>query len=34
MVWENTTGDIETSAKDSLGLYELQQHKSWFDEEC
>jgi len=25
---------IKTSAKDSLGLYELKQHKPWFDEEC
>ena len=34
MVWENITENIKTSAKDSLGLYELQQHKLWFDEEC
>jgi len=27
-------GDIKTSAKESLGLYELKQHKPWFDEEC
>jgi len=25
---------IKTSAKDSLGLHELKQHKPWFDEEC
>jgi len=26
-VWEN----ISTPATDSLGLYELKQHKTWFD---
>ena len=26
--------NIKTSAKDSLGLRELKQHKPWFDEEC
>jgi hypothetical protein len=26
--------NIKTSAKHSLGLYELKQHKLWFDEEC
>ena len=31
---ENTTENIRTSAKESLGLQELKQHKSWFDEEC
>ena len=25
---------IKTSAKESLGLHELKQHKPWFDEEC
>ena len=30
---ENTEENIRMSAKDSLGLYELKQHKSWFDEE-
>jgi len=25
---------MRTSAKESLGLQELKQHKSWFDEEC
>jgi hypothetical protein len=34
MVWGNITENIKTSAKESLGLYELQQHNSWFDEEC
>jgi hypothetical protein len=27
--WEN----IKTSAKESLGHYELQQHEPWFDDE-
>jgi hypothetical protein len=31
---ENIKEKIETSAKDSLGLYELKQHKTWFDKEC
>jgi len=29
----NHSREIKTSAKDSLGLYELKQHKPWFDEE-
>jgi len=33
-VWENIQKNIKTSAKDSLGLYELKKHKTWFDEEC
>jgi hypothetical protein len=32
--WENIKQNIKTSAKDSLGLYELKQHKPWFDEKC
>ncbi len=32
--WENIKENIKTSAKDSLGLHELKQHKLWFDEEC
>jgi len=32
--WENSKESIKTSAKHSLGLYELKQHKPWFDEEC
>jgi len=32
--WENIKDNIQTSAKDSLGLHELKQHKPWFDEEC
>ena len=32
--WENIKENIKTSAKDSLGVYKLKQHKPWFDEEC
>ena len=32
--WENIKENIKTSAKDSVGLYELKEHKPWFDEEC
>ena len=32
--WENIKGNIKTSAKESLGLYELKQHKPSFEEEC
>jgi len=32
--WENIKENIKTSAKDSLGLQELKQHKPWFNEEC
>ena len=31
---ENIKENIKTSAKGSLGLHELKQHKPWFDEEC
>ena len=31
---ENIKENIKTSAKESLGLHELKQHKPWFDEEC
>jgi hypothetical protein len=30
--WENIRENIKTSAKESLGLYELHQHKPWFDD--
>jgi hypothetical protein len=30
--WENIKENIKTSFKESLGLYELEQHKPWFDE--
>jgi len=29
--WENITGNVRTSAKESLSLYELKQRKPWFD---
>jgi len=32
--WENIKESIKTSAKESLGLYKLKQHKQWFGEEC
>jgi len=31
--WENFKENIKTSAKDSLGLQKLKQHKPWSDEE-
>ena len=31
---ENIKENTKTSAKESLGLHELKQHKPWFDEEC
>jgi hypothetical protein len=30
---ENIKESIKTSAKESLGLYELKRHKPWFDKE-
>jgi len=30
--WENFKENIKTSAKEGLGLYELKQHKPWFEE--
>jgi len=33
-IWENIKENIITSAKESLGLHELKQHKPWFHEEC
>jgi len=32
--WENIKENIKTSAKESLGLHELNRHKPWFDKEC
>src|SRR5215831_10162697 len=32
--WESVKETIKTSAKESLGLQEMEQHKPWFDEEC
>jgi hypothetical protein len=34
LVWESIKDNIKTSAKESLGLHEMKQHKPWFDEEC
>jgi len=33
-IWENIKDNIQTSAEESLGVHELKQNKSWFDEEC
>ena len=32
--WENIQENVKTSAKETLGLYDLKQHKPWFNEEC
>ena len=32
--WENIKANIKTSAKESLGVYELKKHEPRFDEEC
>jgi len=32
--WKHIKENIQTSAKESLGLHELNQNKPWFDEEC
>jgi hypothetical protein len=32
--WQKIKENIKTSAKESLGLLKLRQHKLWFDEEC
>jgi hypothetical protein len=32
--WETIRENIQISAKESLGYYELKKHKTWFDEEC
>jgi hypothetical protein len=32
--WEDIKENIKISAKETLGLHELKQHKPWFDEEC
>jgi len=34
LTWENIKENIQTSAKESLGLDEFKQNKHWFDEEC
>jgi hypothetical protein len=32
--WESSRENIKPSAIESLGYYELKQHKPWFDEDC
>jgi hypothetical protein len=32
--WETIKENIKASAKKSLGLHELKQHKPWFDQKC
>jgi hypothetical protein len=32
--WENIKENFKTSANESLGMYELKQHKPWFDDKC
>jgi hypothetical protein len=32
--WKNIKENIKTSAKESLALYEMKQHKVRFDKEC
>jgi hypothetical protein len=32
--WETIRGNINISAKESLGYFELKKHKPWFDERC
>jgi hypothetical protein len=32
--WGNIRDNIKISAQESLGHYELKQHKPWFNEEC
>jgi hypothetical protein len=32
--WETIRENINISAKESLGYYELKKHKPWFDEGC
>jgi hypothetical protein len=33
-IWKTITENIKISAKESLGYYELKQHKPWFNEGC
>jgi hypothetical protein len=32
--WEMIRENINISAKESLGYFEMKKHKPWFDEEC
>jgi hypothetical protein len=34
MAWEYIRENMKASATDSLGYYELKQHRAEFDEEC
>ena len=34
IAWENIKENIKISATESLVLYELKLHRTWFDEEC
>jgi hypothetical protein len=34
IAWETIRENIKTSAKESLGYFELKKHKPWFDERC
>jgi hypothetical protein len=34
MACENVRENVKDSATDSLGYYDLKQHKPWFDNEC
>jgi hypothetical protein len=33
-VWETIGGNINISAKESLGCFKLKKHKSWFEKGC
>jgi hypothetical protein len=32
--WKRIKENIKALATESLGYYELKQHKPWFDEDC
>jgi uncharacterized protein YaaR (DUF327 family) len=34
IAWETIRENIQISAKESLGYYELKKHNLWFDERC
>jgi hypothetical protein len=33
-VWKSIRENIKASEKDSIGYYEMKQHKPWFDDDC
>jgi hypothetical protein len=33
MSWQSTRGNINASAAERLGYYEMKHHKPWFDQE-